>query len=316
MKSYYRIMLGRKSSYAVECLTEGFIGAHYDIDQDLSQRLPDSWKAFNQAFIPVYQGLHPGKSKIAAGLACGMLWAVCKGIKKGDIILSPDGTGTYRVGEVVGDYTYAPGRILPHRRAVTWRETGIERSALSEPLRRSASSIGTVSDISGHRDEIERLMGDHEPTASVPSSISSLAAALPEVEDFGSFAMEKHLEDFLVANWKQTELGQLYDIYEEDGDLVGQQYPTDTGPLDILAVAKDGSHLLVVELKRGRASDAVVGQILRYMGSVKESLCTETQGVRGVVIALEDDQRLRLALSMVPSVSFFRYQVSFRLVPG
>lgn len=316
MRSYYRIMLGRKSSHAAECLAEGFIGAHYDIDLDLSQRLPDNWKTFNKEFIPVYQGLHPEKSKIAAGLACGMLWVVSKGVKKGDIILSPDGSGTYRVGEVVGDYTYAPGRVLPHRRAVQWRESGIERIALSEALRRSAGSIGTVSDISGHRDEIERLIGDSAHLTGAPLSIPSAMSPTPELEDFGSFAMEKHLEDFLVANWKQTELGQLYDIYEEDGELAGQQYPTDTGPLDILAVAKDGSHLLVVELKRGRASDAVVGQILRYMGSVKESLCTETQGVKGVVIALEDDQRLRLALSMVPSVSFFRYQVSFRLVPG
>lgn len=314
MKSYFRIMLGRKSVYATECLTEGFIGAHYGIDQDLSQRLPDNWKAFNQVFIPVYLGLRPDKTKIAAGLACGMLWVVSKGIKKGDIILSPDGTGTYRVGEVVGDYTYAPGRILPHRRAVAWRETGIERIAMSEALRRSAGSIGTVSEISGHRDEIERLIGAHASLASAPSPVLSVTSAPSEIEDFGSFAMEKHLEDFLVANWSQTELGREYDIFEDEGELKGQQFPTDTGPLDILAVAKDRSHLLVVELKRGRASDAVVGQILRYMGFVQEMLCTESQTVKGVIIALEDDQRIRRALSMTPAIVFYRYQVSFRLV--
>ena len=78
--------------------------------------------------------------------------------------------------------------------------------------------------------------------------------------------MEKHLEDFLVENWASTDLGTTYDIYEEDGELVGQQYPTDTGPLDILAISKDKKRLLVVELKKGRASDVVVGQTLRYMG--------------------------------------------------
>jgi restriction system protein len=72
--------------------------------------------------------------------------------------------------------------------------------------------------------------------------------------------------------------------------------------------------LLVVELKRGRASDAVVGQILRYLGFVKDELAEEGQDVRGVVIALEDDLRLRRALSMTPSVEFFRYQASFKLV--
>jgi len=36
--------------------------------------------------------------------------------------------------------------------------------------------------------------------------------------------------------------------------------------IDILAVSKDQKELLVVELKKGRASDVVVGQIQRYMG--------------------------------------------------
>jgi restriction system protein len=102
----------------------------------------------------------------------------------------------------------------------------------------------------------------------------------------------------------------------EDGEPVGQQYQTDTGPLDILAVSKDKKTLLVVELKKGRASDVVVGQVLRYMGYVKEELAEEGQDVRGVVIALEDDQRIRRALSMVPTIDFFRYQISFKLIKG
>jgi restriction system protein len=72
--------------------------------------------------------------------------------------------------------------------------------------------------------------------------------------------------------------------------------------------------LLVVELKKGRASDVVIGQILRYMGFVQEELAEAGQSVRGVVIALEDDQRIRRALKMVPSISFYRYQISFKLM--
>jgi restriction system protein len=128
------------------------------------------------------------------------------------------------------------------------------------------------------------------------------------------FALEKHLEDFLVQNWKQTELGKNYDIYEEDGELVGQQYPSDTGTTDILAISKDKKHLLVVELKKGRASDVVVGQILRYMGYAQEELAEENQTVKGVIIAMEDDQRIRRALSITHSIEFYRYQVSFKLM--
>lgn len=303
-KRFYRVMLGAKSVYAQTCLAGGFIGANWEIDQDLSGKLPDNWRAFNQEFVPVYLQNHPGKSRIAAGLACGMLWNISKGIQKGDVILSPDGSGTYRVGEVVGDYQWVPeGGDLAHRRAVRWFEAGIPRAAMSEALRHSAGSVGTVSELTPHSEELERLLTGH--VVIVPPSDES---------EGSSFAMEKHLEDFLVANWSQTELGQEFDIYAEDGELVGQQYQTDTGPLDILAVSRDRKTLLVVELKRGRASDAVVGQILRYMGYVQEMIATSEQTVRGAIIALEDDARIRRALLMTPSIAFYRYQVSFKLV--
>ena len=127
------------------------------------------------------------------------------------------------------------------------------------------------------------------------------------------FALEKHLEDFLITNWNSTELGRDYDIFEEDGELVGQQYPSDTGPMDILAISKDKKVLLVVELKRGRASDVVVGQVQRYMGYVLEDLAEVDQTVKGAIIALEDDLRLRRALKVTQGIEFYRYQVSFKL---
>jgi restriction system protein len=71
---------------------------------------------------------------------------------------------------------------------------------------------------------------------------------------------------------------------------------------------------LVVELKKGRASDAVVGQTLRYMSFVQEILAEKDQAVHGIIIALEDDQRIRRALGMVSNIQFYRYQISFRLV--
>jgi RecB family endonuclease NucS len=119
--------------------------------------------------------------------------------------------------------------------------------------------------------------------------------------------MEKHLEDFLVENWGQTVIGRDYVIFEEDGERVGQQYPTDTGPIDILAISSDRTRLLVVELKRGRASDSVVGQVLRYVGYVQDELAENDQTVEGAIIALEDDLRLRRALAVVPSLAFYRY---------
>jgi restriction system protein len=308
MKSYYRVMLGKGSVHAGAAHQGGFIGTDFLPSHDLTGRLPEDWKDFNHAFRPIYQQERPDKNKIAAGLACGFLHTVSKGIKDGDLVLCPDGDGRYLVGEVSGPYYYRPGEVLPHRRPVTWRAQFIDRADMSPALKGSAGSTGTVSNLTKHAGEIEGLLASQ----AAPAIVATDGA----IEDPATFALEKHLEDFLVANWSATALGKSHDIFTEDGEMVGRQYPSDTGPIDILAIRKDGKELLVVELKRGRASDVVVGQILRYMGYVQAELAEEGQTVRGAIIALEDDTKLRRALSLVPSVDFYRYQVSFSLTKG
>lgn len=306
MKNYYRVMLGAGSVYVRECIAGGFIGTDFEIYQDLTHKLSAEWRAFNKEFIPVFLKNRPEKSRIAAGLACGALWTVSKGILSGDIVLCPDGEGHYHVGEVTGDYTYVPGGILPHRRAVQWFQQTINRADMSEVLRKSTGSAGTVSNITGYRDEIEQLLKGIAPPRVIVTDET--------IEDPAVFVMEKHLEEFLVRNWRHSLLGQSYDIYQDNGEQLGQQFPTDTGPIDIFAISKDKKTLLVVELKKGRASDVVVGQILRYMGYVQDELAEENQTVRGAIIALEDDPRLRRALAMVPNIEFYRYQISFKLL--
>jgi restriction system protein len=41
MKEFYRVMLGRGSMYAQECREQGFIGAGFDINEDLTNSLPE-----------------------------------------------------------------------------------------------------------------------------------------------------------------------------------------------------------------------------------------------------------------------------------
>lgn len=306
MRNYFRIMLGAKSSFADECFKGSYIGADFDIKHDLTTQLPDNWREFNHKFIPIWLESHEGKSKVSAGLACGALWTISKGIKIGDIILSPNGSGGYYVGEVSTNYSYQPGSNLPHKRSVKWYDTIIDRTRMSESLRNSTGSIGTVSDITKYVEEIETLIGGNKPAMITTTDTT--------IEDPSLFALERHLEDFLVANWKNTELGKHYDIYEEDGEMVGQQYPSDTGPIDILAISKDKKELLVVELKRGRVSDVVVGQIQRYMGYVQEELAEPSQVVKGVIIGSDNDLRIKRALVVTKNIEFFKYQISFKLV--
>ncbi|RLC54810.1 MAG: DUF91 domain-containing protein [Candidatus Cloacimonadota bacterium] len=308
MKQYNRIMLGPRSMYVEECYKENYVGADFDIDIDLTGKFPENWRLFNRKFIPIWFEKNPDRSKVAAGLACGMLWTVTKGLQIGDIVLYPDGQGRYYVGEITGDYTYNPGTNLQHRRAVSWLDVVIDRSAMSEGLQRSTRSGGTTCDVTSYAEEIEILIGGKKP----PKIISMDET----IEDPSVFALEKHLEDFLVKNWKSTVLGKKYKIFEDNGEIVGQQYPSDTGPIDILAISKNKKTLLVVELKKGRATDAVVGQIQRYMGFVKDELAETNQTVEGAIIALEDDLRLKRALSVTNNIKFYKYKIKFQLEEG
>ena len=306
MKSYYRIMLGKGSMYAAESKAGGYICGGFIHDIDLSGKLPENWRDFNKEFIPKFLKRNPDKTKVSAGLSCGYMWTIAKGIQIGDIVLSPDGTGTYMVGEVIGDYYFEKSGDLPHRRKVNWFGA-IDRSAMSQALQNSTGSIGTVANITKHIEELSKLIDN--PHVVITTSDET-------VEDPATFALEQHLEEFLVQNWKHAGLGDKYDIYQEEGELIGQQYPTDTGPIDILAISKDKKELLVIELKKGRASDAVVGQIQRYMGYVKDELAEKNQQVKGLIVALEEDVRLRRALSVAPNIDLMFYEVHFKLKPS
>ena len=123
-----------------------------------------------------------------------------------------------------------------------------------------------------------------------------------------SFVLEKHLEDYICRNWDTTSFGQNYNIYEN-----GRQFQTDTGPIDILTIRNDSKEFRVIELKKGRASDAVVGQIQRYMGYIKDEVAALDQKVKGTIIALDNDIRIKRALRVNQDIDFYKYKIDFRL---
>lgn len=305
-RSYYRVRLGEGGSHAAECYEGEFIGVHWGFKEDLTGQFGDDYRAFNARYRPVFMARYPEKTIVAAGLACGMLWTFGRQISVGDIVMCPDANNDFMLGEISSDYYCVPDGVLPQRRRVKWFPGRTKRTELSEALWKSARGPGTVVVIDDYGEEIERILSN--------DTVPALITTSEEIEDPSTFALERHLEDFLVANWSQTALGRDYDIYTEEGEPIGQQYLSDTGRIDILAISKDRKTLLVVELKRGRASDVVIGQVQRYMGFVLGELAGEGQAVRGAIIALDDDLRLRRALSVTSNIDFYRYQVSFKLI--
>jgi restriction system protein len=304
MTYFVRVMLGEQSGHAQECFQDGVIGTDFELSNDLTKLLKDTWVDSKKDLTELYRKVRPDRSPVSVGLACGAIWTVSKGIPIGGNVISPTGQGTYAIGKVVSEYEFVPGNYLPHRRKVAWQSERIPASSFSPQLLKALRLPLTCIDLSPYSEELLGFIDGRPRT---------VVTGVEDVENASRFALEEILEEFLVANWEHTEFGKKYDILVEEGKKVGQQFPSDTGPIDILALRKDGKEFLVIELKRGRAGDRVVGQLLRYMGFVKRDLCQEGKSVRGAIVAHQDDLGLRNAISMVDDVEFYRYSIDFKL---
>ena len=97
---------------------------------------------------------------------------------------------------------------------------------------------------------------------------------------------EAAIEDWLVEHLERIEPGL---------SLIERQYETSSaGRIDILARDIDDNYV-VVELKRDMASDAALGQLLRYLGWVRLNL-SDTDSIRGFVIGSDVDKHMGYAI--------------------
>jgi endonuclease len=124
------------------------------------------------------------------------------------------------------------------------------------------------------------------------------------------FAYEKDLRNYLGLNLHLIENGlHLYE--DEDREFNGIEFPVGGRLIDILAVDMDGG-FVVVELKVSRGYDRVIGQLLRYMAWIANNLANGKR-VRGVIVASEISDDLKLATSLVKDVALWQYKISFQL---
>ena len=132
------------------------------------------------------------------------------------------------------------------------------------------------------------------------------------LESQQEFALEADLQRYLVKNLHILEPGlKLYQ--DEDGDFSGVEFSAGQRFIDILAVGSDGA-FVVIELKVSRGHDKAIGQLLRYMGWIKENMDSRLP-VRGIIVASEITEDIRLAASLIPSVRLYQYQLSFSVKP-
>jgi Endonuclease NucS C-terminal domain len=162
----------------------------------------------------------------------------------------------------------------------------------------------------GTFDEFGEPRESSQPAAQ-PEFGSDPAADAPAGEAAMEFLLENYLEDFLASNWPRIDWGRPLEIY--DGGT-GHQFSTPVGRLDFLCRDVSTGALVAVELKRGRPTDQVVGQLARYMGWLRQHFAAPGQSVEGIIVAHDIDPKLQYAATAVPGTTVMAYEITFRLI--
>lgn len=280
---------------------------HFDLANNLIsigwKQLGDVSKMSREELAEAIASAYPDKPRSTKALFANMIWAFYHEIGSGDFVIARRGRKTLAaVGKVNQSAYYAPGKNPAHGHpsflGVTWQAQPRDKAFPSVVF-----PMHTLMELSEEqfRNFVEGSGGEFA------------AAQTPEaLEDPSAFILEKYLEEFIVSNFNAIFKGELK-IYEETEENDGQQYATDIGPIDILAIEAKTNAFVVIELKKGRPSDQVIGQILRYMGWVKNNLCKDGQIVKGLIVCRDPDPKLSYALEMTNNIDVRYYSVSFKL---
>jgi hypothetical protein len=148
-----------------------------------------------------------------------------------------------------------------------------------------------------------------------PTPISELTPVGDEAEEVAptassEFAYEHDLRDYLAKNLSLID--PTLQLYNDEG-VRGIEFPVGGRFIDILA--RDPFGYVVIELKVSKGYDRVVGQLLRYVSWIKRHHAEPGERVRGVIVAKDISEDLRLACSEVPSISLYEYSLSVSVRP-
>ncbi len=271
------------------------------------QELGDISEYDQEKLKSAYEKLNPNAPSRTVTRTVNMLWNFYHEIARGDIVVARRGTKRIAAVGVVENTAYFDSTknqdLFEHCSFIDihWcdspRDKGFDRVAFG---------IQTLYEI--EENEGKALIGGDEEGISIDETIEE-----GTIKDHKRFILEKYLEEFIVSNFDTIFSGRLVLFRDEQGKMVGRQYRVDVGIIDILATEPATNSIVVIELKKGRESDVVVGQILRYIGWIAENLCTRGQRAKGMIICEGADDRLYYAIKATQNIETKYYQIDFKL---
>lgn len=178
--------------------------------------------------------------------------------------------------------------------------------------------LGRIEELTSYsRSDIGRLTGIAKSTVTQDLQLAQCLKNRPELkeitskktafdtlrETFKTKALDEEdkLHRNLYNNWDKTPFAKEWELVRTGSNL-GKINTHKIGEMDLLAKSKPGNKWLVIELKKGPGSDETIGQILRYMGWVKEKKAKKDDIVQGLIICGEYNMTMDYALKCVPII--------------
>jgi endonuclease len=226
--------------------------------------------------------------------------------------------------EMIDELAPEGGIVFTRKEALNWfrqHYPKVKEGTVGAHLLRFSTNSRSRHYYSPRADEAELFQLDggrfrrYDPANDPPPLHGGEPGDSPDAEDDGGvepsqFAYESDLRDFLARNMTLVEPGMQ--LYEDEEGITGVEFPVGGRFADLLGVDAQG-RLVVIELKVSRGYDRVIGQLLRYMAWISQHQAEEGQGVRGMIIAREISEDLRLACSSIPDVELFEYELAVSL---
>ncbi len=187
-----------------------------------------------------------------------------------------------------------------------------KRSSAKRPDTRLTPNASTAQELD--LDDIDEISGNLSPESSSSSNVASpkKKPATPRRKTPGESLARPDpdgVRALLAENPCLLEDGMSV-FRGADGNAVGAGYPTEVGPIDLLATDAEGNFVVVMIADKGQ-NEELIPAVLQRIGWVGKHLAEGKRTTRGIVLVEEAPESLNYAAAAVAgTVAFKTYQVS------